>query len=228
MPNMALQLWRTKGRTPRKDGGTGSSGVQHPCRSSSTPTNDRRTRARRKERGWWRNVTGETGFWFCVHLSCFYRVAVIDLNSWHLIIYFYRFITINTCNKDCNKESLISSFRAECLQRGVSPSQLAGLGSNLVTEVRVYNWFANRRKEEAFRHKLALDTPFGSQTASSSNANLPPSPEHGNNPSSCMEIWEGNQNGLETWLYWLCCWMPIFTFILFRLGAIDQSQLWCV
>lgn len=108
---------------------------------------------------------------------------MIDLNSWHLIIYFYRFVTINTCNK----ESLICSFRAECLQRGVSPSQLAGLGSNLVTEVRVYNWFANRRKEEAFRHKLALDTPFGSQTASSSNANLPPSPEHGNNPS-CMEI----------------------------------------
>lgn len=35
----------------------------------------------------------------------FHRVAVIDLNSWHLIIYFYRFITINTCNKDCNKES---------------------------------------------------------------------------------------------------------------------------
>ncbi|XP_005733601.1 hepatocyte nuclear factor 1-alpha [Pundamilia nyererei] len=78
------------------------------------------------------------------------------------------------------REGLVEECnRAECLQRGVSPSQLAGLGSNLVTEVRVYNWFANRRKEEAFRHKLALDTPFGSQTASSSNANLPPSPEHG-------------------------------------------------
>ncbi|OBS80803.1 hypothetical protein A6R68_20985, partial [Neotoma lepida] len=36
-----------------------------------------------------------------------------------------------------------------------------GLGSNLVTEVRVYNWFANRRKEEAFRHKLAMDTYNG-------------------------------------------------------------------
>ncbi|KAM3867680.1 hepatocyte nuclear factor 1-alpha [Diretmus argenteus] len=71
--------------------------------------------------------------------------------------------------EDCN--------RAECIQRGVSPSQLAGLGSNLVTEVRVYNWFANRRKEEAFRHKLALDTPF--TTASSSNHNLPPSPGQG-------------------------------------------------
>ncbi|XP_068460641.1 hepatocyte nuclear factor 1-alpha [Clinocottus analis] len=73
--------------------------------------------------------------------------------------------------EDCN--------RAECHQRGVSSSQLAGLGSNLVTEVRVYNWFANRRKEEAFRHKLALDTPYTSQPASSSHPNLPPSPEHG-------------------------------------------------
>ncbi|XP_031705384.1 hepatocyte nuclear factor 1-alpha isoform X1 [Anarrhichthys ocellatus] len=72
--------------------------------------------------------------------------------------------------EDCN--------RAECHQRGVSSSQLAGLGSNLVTEVRVYNWFANRRKEEAFRNKLALDTPFSSQSASSSHPNLPPSPEH--------------------------------------------------
>lgn len=49
------------------------------------------------------------------------------------------------------------SHRAECLQRGVSPSKAQGLGSNLVTEVRVYNWFANRRKEEAFRQKLAMD-----------------------------------------------------------------------
>ncbi|CAG5920499.1 hepatocyte nuclear factor 1-alpha [Menidia menidia] len=77
------------------------------------------------------------------------------------------------------REGLVEECnRAECLQRGVSPSQLAGLGSNLVTEVRVYNWFANRRKEEAFRHKLALDTPFNNQSASSSNTPLPPSPEH--------------------------------------------------
>lgn len=75
---------------------------------------------------------------------------------------------------------LPSFLRAECLQRGVSPCQLAGLGSNLVTEVRVYNWFANRRKEEAFRQKLALDTPFGNQSASSVNLNLQSSPEHGN------------------------------------------------
>ncbi|MED6282854.1 Hepatocyte nuclear factor 1-alpha [Characodon lateralis] len=78
------------------------------------------------------------------------------------------------------REGLVEECnRAECIQRGVSPSQLAGLGSNLVTEVRVYNWFANRRKEEAFRHKLALDTSFNNQSASSSNATLPPSPEHG-------------------------------------------------
>lgn len=54
--------------------------------------------------------------------------------------------------------------RAECLQRGVSPSKAHGLGSNLVTEVRVYNWFANRRKEEAFRQKLAMDAYSSNQT----------------------------------------------------------------
>ena len=59
---------------------------------------------------------------------------------------------------------MILFCRAECLQRGVSPSQVSGLGSNLVTEVRVYNWFANRRKEEAFKNKLANDT--GSCTTS--------------------------------------------------------------
>uniref|UniRef100_A0A672JE16 Uncharacterized protein n=1 Tax=Salarias fasciatus TaxID=181472 RepID=A0A672JE16_SALFA len=80
------------------------------------------------------------------------------------------------------REGLVEECnRAECLQRGVSPSQLAGLGSNLVTEVRVYNWFANRRKEEAFRHKLALDTPFTNPSASSSNPTLAASPEHGKN-----------------------------------------------
>lgn len=74
-------------------------------------------------------------------------------------------------------------FRAECLQRGVSPSQLAGLGSNLVTEVRVYNWFANRRKEDAFKHRLSLDTPYANQSASSNTA-LSASPEHGNSSVS--------------------------------------------
>ncbi|XP_013915914.1 PREDICTED: hepatocyte nuclear factor 1-alpha isoform X2 [Thamnophis sirtalis] len=65
------------------------------------------------------------------------------------------------------REALVEECnRAECLQRGVSPSQAQGLGSNLVTEVRVYNWFANRRKEEAFRHKLAMDNYNGSQPSS--------------------------------------------------------------
>lgn len=78
------------------------------------------------------------------------------------------------------REGLVEECnRAECIQRGVSPSQLAGLGSNLVTEVRVYNWFANRRKEEAFRNKLALDTPYNNQSGTSSNPALPTSPEHG-------------------------------------------------
>ncbi|NXA69135.1 HNF1A factor, partial [Mohoua ochrocephala] len=67
------------------------------------------------------------------------------------------------------REALVEECnRAECIQRGVSPSQAQGLGSNLVTEVRVYNWFANRRKEEAFRHKLAMDTFSGPQPTSAS------------------------------------------------------------
>ncbi|XP_063310633.1 hepatocyte nuclear factor 1-alpha isoform X2 [Pelobates fuscus] len=80
------------------------------------------------------------------------------------------------------REALVEECnRAECLQRGVSPSQAQGLGSNLVTEVRVYNWFANRRKEEAFRHKLAMDTYNGQQNTppSLSNHDLPPSKGHG-------------------------------------------------
>lgn len=78
------------------------------------------------------------------------------------------------------REGLVDECnRAECIQRGVSPSQLAGLGSNLVTEVRVYNWFANRRKEEAFRHKLALDTPFTTLSMGNGNLPLPPSPNQG-------------------------------------------------
>uniref|UniRef100_A0AAR2KZV7 Hepatocyte nuclear factor 1-beta n=1 Tax=Pygocentrus nattereri TaxID=42514 RepID=A0AAR2KZV7_PYGNA len=60
------------------------------------------------------------------------------------------------------REALVEECnRAECLQRGVSPSKAQGLGTNLVTEVRVYNWFANRRKEEAFRQKLAMDAYTG-------------------------------------------------------------------
>ncbi|NXD02346.1 HNF1A factor, partial [Certhia brachydactyla] len=81
------------------------------------------------------------------------------------------------------REALVEECnRAECIQRGVSPSQAQGLGSNLVTEVRVYNWFANRRKEEAFRHKLAMDTFSGPQPSSAppltphSSSSLQPPP----------------------------------------------------
>lgn len=59
-PNMAWRLWRSRARTPGRDGGTGSNGVRRPCRSCSTPTSDRRTPARTRERVWWTSVTGET------------------------------------------------------------------------------------------------------------------------------------------------------------------------
>ncbi|XP_066501727.1 hepatocyte nuclear factor 1-beta-B isoform X2 [Hoplias malabaricus] len=73
------------------------------------------------------------------------------------------------------REALVEECnRAECVQRGVSPSKAHGLGSNLVTEVRVYNWFANRRKEEAFRQKLAMDA----YPVHSLNTLLPPTPAH--------------------------------------------------
>ncbi|XP_072808968.1 LOW QUALITY PROTEIN: hepatocyte nuclear factor 1-alpha [Vicugna pacos] len=72
------------------------------------------------------------------------------------------------------REALVEECnRAECIQRGVSPSQAQGLGSNLVTEVRVYNWFANRRKEEAFRHKLAMDTYSGPPPGPGPGSTLP-------------------------------------------------------
>lgn len=81
----------------------------------------------------------------------------------------------------------------------MSPSQLAGLGSNLVTEVRVYNWFANRRKEEAFRHKLALDTPSGSQSTYIS-APLPASPVQGTHSVRKENIVHNPCQGAGQWL----------------------------
>ncbi|EAW57602.1 transcription factor 2, hepatic; LF-B3; variant hepatic nuclear factor, isoform CRA_a [Homo sapiens] len=81
------------------------------------------------------------------------------------------------------REALVEECnRAECLQRGVSPSKAHGLGSNLVTEVRVYNWFANRRKEEAFRQKLAMDAYSSNQTHSLNPLLSHGSPHH--QPSS--------------------------------------------
>lgn len=80
--------------------------------------------------------------------------------------------------------SFILTHRAECIQRGVSPSQAQGLGSNLVTEVRVYNWFANRRKEEAFRHKLAMDTYSGPPSGPGPGPALPAHSSPGLPPSA--------------------------------------------
>uniref|UniRef100_F6PUY7 Hepatocyte nuclear factor 1-beta n=1 Tax=Ornithorhynchus anatinus TaxID=9258 RepID=F6PUY7_ORNAN len=77
------------------------------------------------------------------------------------------------------REALVEECnRAECLQRGVSPSKAHGLGSNLVTEVRVYNWFANRRKEEAFRQKLAMDAYSTGQPHSLNSLLSHSSPHH--------------------------------------------------
>lgn len=66
----------------------------------------------------------------------------------------------------------------------MSPSQAQGLGSNLVTEVRVYNWFANRRKEEAFRHKLAMDTYSGPPSGPGPGPALPAHSSPGLPPSA--------------------------------------------
>ncbi|NXA84328.1 HNF1A factor, partial [Thryothorus ludovicianus] len=109
------------------------------------------------------------------------------------------------------REALVEECnRAECIQRGVSPSQAQGLGSNLVTEVRVYNWFANRRKEEAFRHKLAMDT-FSGPTASSappltthSSSSLQPPPAlspskvHASEAESSSSNHHGNSSMVTT------------------------------
>lgn len=86
------------------------------------------------------------------------------------------------CSRLCSNVS--PCHRAECLQRGVSPSKAHGLGSNLVTEVRVYNWFANRRKEEAFRQKLAMDAYSSGQPPHSMNLLLSHGSPHHNQPSA--------------------------------------------
>ncbi|XP_033098691.1 hepatocyte nuclear factor 1-beta-like, partial [Anneissia japonica] len=66
-------------------------------------------------------------------------------------------------SKDEREQLVAECNSAECIQRGVCPTQVNGLGANLVTEVRVYNWFANRRKEEAFKNKLALENAHHQQ-----------------------------------------------------------------
>lgn len=76
----------------------------------------------------------------------------------------------------------------------MSPSKAHGLGSNLVTEVRVYNWFANRRKEEAFRQKLAMDT----YPVHSLNPLLPPahSQHHHGSPDTSKSHTHGRHDRL--------------------------------
>ncbi|KAJ0063701.1 hypothetical protein NL108_006629, partial [Boleophthalmus pectinirostris] len=89
------------------------------------------------------------------------------------------------------REALVEECnRAECLQRGVSPSKAQGLGSNLVTEVRVYNWFANRRKEEAFRQKLAMDA-YSTPTHSINPLLSHGSPHHQTSASPPMRYSQG-------------------------------------
>ncbi|NXG81273.1 HNF1B factor, partial [Baryphthengus martii] len=69
------------------------------------------------------------------------------------------------------REALVEECnRAECLQRGVSPSKAHGLGSNLVTEVRVYNWggspFAGTISEGGWHGRGALaEAPVGDANA---------------------------------------------------------------
>ncbi|XP_038647495.1 hepatocyte nuclear factor 1-alpha isoform X2 [Scyliorhinus canicula] len=91
------------------------------------------------------------------------------------------------------REALVEECnRAECIQRGVSPSQAHGLGSNLVTEVRVYNWFANRRKEEAFRHKLAMDA-YGTQQPHT----VTPVTPHNNSPMQPSALSPNKLHGIR-------------------------------
>ncbi|XP_072325790.1 hepatocyte nuclear factor 1-beta-like isoform X7 [Scyliorhinus torazame] len=94
------------------------------------------------------------------------------------------------------REALVEECnRAECIQRGVSPSKAHGLGSNLVTEVRVYNWFANRRKEEAFRQKLAMDA-YNVQSHSMNpllSHSSPHHPQPNSSPSSKHGVRYGQQ-----------------------------------
>ncbi|XP_014069757.1 hepatocyte nuclear factor 1-beta-A isoform X1 [Salmo salar] len=102
------------------------------------------------------------------------------------------------------REALVEECnRAECLQRGVSPSKAHGLGSNLVTEVRVYNWFANRRKEEAFRQKLAMDAypiPIHSMNPLLSHSHSSPHPHSSQtsaSPPSKMQVRYSQQGPSE-------------------------------
>lgn len=94
----------------------------------------------------------------------------------------------------------------------MSPSKAHGLGSNLVTEVRVYNWFANRRKEEAFRQKLAMDAYSSNQSHSLNPLLAHGSPHHQPSASPPNKLSGKQQPLLLPWsssgarlLQWLQC-----------------------
>ncbi|XP_031551508.1 hepatocyte nuclear factor 1-alpha-B-like [Actinia tenebrosa] len=77
-------------------------------------------------------------------------------------------------SKEERETLVIQCNKAECEQRGVPYSNVEGLGPNLVTESRVYNWFANRRKEETFRMKLAIEAASsGFQESTGQNLSSP-------------------------------------------------------
>ena len=86
----------------------------------------------------------------------------VSVDSYVVVI---ALLIINCVCNLTHRESLVEACnRAECNQRGVSYHNVEGLGPNLVTESRVYNWFANRRKEETFRMKLAMDAASYTET----------------------------------------------------------------
>jgi hypothetical protein len=85
--------------------------------------------------------------------------------------FFFRELLVKACNE------------AECEQRGIPLEQVNNLGPNLVTESRVYNWFANRRKEEAFKVKLAMDAGTYPVVG---NYRLELATQNRNNPFGCF------------------------------------------
>jgi len=115
----------------------------------------------------------------------------------------------------CANMFLLTTFRAECLQRGVSPSKAHGLGSNLVTEVRVYNWFANRRKEEAFRQKLAMDAYSGPTHSLNSllSHSSPHHPQASSSPPGKMQGIDTISRLLFDITLSLCMWLRVGKYI---------------
>ncbi|NXT84579.1 HNF1B factor, partial [Zapornia atra] len=82
------------------------------------------------------------------------------------------------------REALVEECnRAECLQRGVSPSKAHGLGSNLVTEVRVYNWLWGSRGQRGINPCTGAASSCGREQWDSRH---PPSPMGDGNAACCF------------------------------------------